>query len=239
MKNLKNLLIVFGLIILTACSDSNEENVIDNIDRDLSEVNDDLVERLNDVVLPANLTSNSNLGAQQTTAIFSTFQALGTSFTTLFNIPANASSRQANVSSRNSNTLNSQTYTWSDGVTTVNYTISELIDRFTFVYDVTGPEFTGKFMDGYNLKDGSYAEFNIYDTENGGVALNFKLTVTSTSVTCEFTDNDGNRSILVSNSDGSGNLEIYENNTLTIRSTWNANGSGTLTDFSSGETFTW
>ncbi|SNR15070.1 hypothetical protein [Tenacibaculum jejuense] len=238
MKNLKNFLIAFSLVALTACSDSDDDTNLIN-DRDLSEVNDSLVEEITSIELPSNLTSSSNTGAQQTVAIFGTFQALGTSFTSLFAIPSNAVEQRTNLASRNSNASNSQTYTWSDGITTVNYNITELVDRFTFVYNVEGPEFNGKFMDGYNLKDGSLAEFNIYDTENGGVALNFRLSVTETSVTCEFTDNQGSRFVLVSNSDNSGSLEIFENNTLTIKSSWNANGNGTLTDFSTGETFTW
>ncbi|AUC15527.1 hypothetical protein BTO06_10410 [Tenacibaculum sp. SZ-18] len=237
MKILKNLLIIIGVFALSACSNNDEKN-IDNIeDKDLSEVMQGFQEKINNIEIPNGLANSSDTNAQTTATYINLVKNYGLVFSAFFNVPTDATAQKSNQISKKSTTSNSQTYTWSDGQSTINYTVTELVDRYTFSYTIESPSYSGKVMDGFSLKDESLAELNMYDM--GGTSLTMKWTYINGTATLDLKDSNGSQYILIVNSDNSGILEIIEDNTLTVKCTWNASGNGTLINYETGETFSW
>lgn len=239
MKNLRNLIVILGLIVLSACSDSDEKIIEEFEDKELSEVMDSFQTKVSEIEIPTALSNNSDSNAQTTATYFNVVKSYGLIFSAFFNVPENATSQRLNLAGRNSATGNTQTYTWSDGTSTINYTVTELVDRFTFAYEIQSPNYSGKVMDGYSLKDESRAELNMYDSSTGGSVLSLKWTFINNTATLDVKSSDGSQFILTANPDNSGNLEIYENNSLSVKCTWTATGNGTLINYETGETFTW
>jgi hypothetical protein len=237
MKNLKNLLVILGVIVLSACSNSDEKNIDEIDDRDLSEVMQGFQEKINDIQIPEGLTNSSDANAQTTATYINVAKSYGLIFSAFFTVPSNATAQKTNVAAKNAVTGNSQTYTWSDGQSTINYTVTELVDRYTFSYSIESPSFTGKVMDGFSLKDESLAELNMYDA--GGTSLTMKWSYINGKGTIDVKDNDGSQFILIANSDNSGTLEVFEDGSLNVKCTWNTSGNGTLINYQTGETFSW
>ena len=234
-KFLKLLVLVFA-ITFAACSNNNDDILEEE---ELSEiVMQDFADDIQNMSVPAGLANSNNQYAQQANAQFEALKSLGTSYASLFTIPANATSAKSSSKTASKSTiLSTKTYTWSSGDTTINYTISEESDRYSFTYNIVSSSFTGKLMDGYQLKDGSYAQANLYSDNQ--LVSTIKWTVTETTTKIEL-DSDGYRFVLESNnSDNSGTLKLYESSTLYATYLWNANGSGTYTDHLNNETYSW
>lgn len=224
-----------SFMVFTSCS-SNDESEIDS--EDLSQVvMQDFVEDIQALSVPNNLSSSSNPYAQQANAQFTALKSLGSTFAALFTVPANATSgKSASKVTAKSNVLNTQTYTWSGNGISVTYVISESSDRYTFEYSMVSSSYTGKYMDGYQLKDGSYAEANLY--ADNQVISTIKWWVTGESIKIEM-DSDGFKLVLESMSDNSGTMKVYEGTFLAGLFEWDASGSGSYTDYYTNETYTW
>lgn len=224
-----------SFMVFTSCS-SNDESEIDS--EDLSQlVMQDFVEDIQALSVPNNLSSSSNPYAQQANAQFTALKSLGSTFAALFTVPANATSgKSASKVTAKSNVLNTQTYTWSGNGISVTYVISESSDRYTFEYSMVSSSYTGKYMDGYQLKDGSYAEANLY--ADNQVISTIKWWVTGESIKIEM-DSDGFKLVLESMSDNSGTMKVYEGTFLAGLYEWDASGSGSYTDYYTNETYTW
>ncbi len=239
MKKLTNLAVLFSLIIFTSCSNNDEGEIIDKIkEEELSEVMEDFQKKIESIEVPNALRENSDVNAQQTETYFNLIKNYGITFSSFFTIPENASFENNSVVGRGTFTGNSETYTWSSGNTTINYTITELVDRYTFIYKIVSPDFTGKLLDGYSLKDGSYAELNLIDPSNSNLSLSLKWTYTENMSKVEI-NIDSNKFLLESNKDNSGNIKVYENGALSSECKWNADGSGSLINYVTGESYTW
>ena len=240
MKTLNKLftfLSIVAVMVFTSCS-SNDSDVLEG-DEELSQVvMQDFVENIQSLAVPAGLSSSNNQYAQQANAQFEILKTLGTSYATLFAVPTNAISAKTIVKSgAKSISLATKTYTWSADGVTVNYTITENSDRYTFVYSVVSSSFTGKFMDGYQLKDGSYAEATIYGDNQ--VSSTIKWWINANTAKIELAT-DNFRMILESNTiDNSGTLEVFESNNLYASYSWNSNGTGSYTDHINNRTYTW
>lgn len=231
-------ILLFSLIAVFASCSSNDDN--DAPTEELSNVvMQDFVKDFQALSVPSGLSNSSNQYAQQANAQFNAIKSLGSSFAALFVVPANATSAKSTLDkvAAKSAVIATQTYTWSSGGTSVEYIISEESDRYTFTYNVTSTSFTGKFMDGYQLKDGSYAEAKIYS--NNVVISTIKWWINGDSAKVEL-DSQGIKMVLTSNSvDNSGTLDLFEGTFLFAKYTWNADGSGTYVDYTSNQTFTW
>lgn len=230
------LAIVASTVFMSCSSNSND----DNPQEELSEVvMQDFVKNVNSMAVPSTLANSNNSFAQQANAQFQAVKAIGSSFTALFNIPVNAvkAKSTSKVAAKNS-ALNSKTYTWSADGTTVKYTITDNSDRYSFTYHITSQDFTGKLMDGYQLKDGSYAEANLFAGGSSSEAtIKWWLNDNVSKVEVNLS---GNRLVLESNlNDNSGNLKIYEASSLLGLYEWNADGSGKFIDYTENETYTW
>jgi len=239
MKTKINVILVLALVsfMLTSCSSNDDDVALQQ--ENLSEVvMQDFIESVNAINVPEALASSNNSFAQQANIQFTSVKAIATSFALLFTVPDNAlAAKSTNKLSAKSSFFSSQTYTWSQDGVTVKYTISESSDRYRFLYDIVSPDFTGKVMEGYQLKDGSYAEAKLFSGTNESVTLKWWVTQETSKFEIGL---DGSKLVLESNStDNSGNLKIYEDATLIALFEWNADGSGKFTDFVENETFTW
>ncbi|MFK8060378.1 MAG: hypothetical protein AB8B78_09840 [Polaribacter sp.] len=237
MKKILNLFLLATVVFFTSCS-SNDDAIVNE---ELSEkVMQDFAKNISSLTVPSTMKNSSNTYAQQASSQFTALQSLAGSFTGFFTVPANAVAAKSNAKSKTVSkaiVLNSKTYTWSADGVTITYTISEQSDRYTFAYTIASAEITGKVMDGYQLKDGSYAEVTLYDdnTETAKIKWTINDDITKIEVT-----SDSIKYVLESNTaNNSGNLKLYESSTLTASYVWSSDGSGTFTNHISGKTYTW
>lgn len=239
MKN--NLKLIFLFTFLTtmsfiSCSDSASEDD-KQVDEELSEVvMQDFSTTLNDIQLPTSLAQSSSPYASLVNAQMQSFKSLTAAFSSLFTVPANAVALKSG-SKLLSKSNNVQTYTWSANGITINYKITDSSDRYLFSFDIVSESYSGNYMNGYQLKDGSVAEINYLN--NGQEYLTLKWTNLDTVAKMEMNTIGGYKLLLESNlNDNSGNMKVYEEGTLTSSFTWKADGSGTYTDHVENETFT-
>ena len=238
MKKLTSLFVIMGFLIFTSCSNNDEKIINDMKEEELSEVMEDFQKKIQRIEIPDALKENSDANAQQTNVYFNLIKNYGIIFSSYFTIPANADIQSSTIVGRGNSTGNNKTYTWSDGNTTINYTITESSDRYTFLYKIVSPDYTGKLLDGYSLKDGSYAELNLIDPSNNNLSLSLKWSFSETTSTLEV-NTDDNKFVLKSNNDNSGNIKVYENGALSSECKWNTNGSGSLINYVTGESYSW
>ena len=236
-NNLKSylLLALFVATSLISCSDSeNEDN--NEASENLSElVMQDFGTTINDIQVPASLAQSSNTYASQVNLQVQFFKSLTSAFSSLFVVPGNAIAAKGS-SKLLTKSATTQTYTWSAQGITFNYKITEESDRYTFAYDIVSQEYTGSYLNGYQLKDGSLAEINFLG--NGEESLKLKWTNLDNIAKMEM-DVDGSKLLLESNlDDNSGNMKIYEEGVLTSSFIWKADGTGSFTDHVENETFT-
>jgi len=240
-KTISKTLAIFMLtsfMVFTSCS-SNDESEIDS--EDLSQVvMQDFKKDMENLKVPAGLANSSNEYAQQANYQFQSLKTLSTSFTTLFTIPPGAtvtSSKSAIKTAAKTAALSTKTYTWSANGTTVKYTISEESDRYNFTYSIESAAITGKLMDGYQLKDRSYAEVKLY--YDGITTSTIKWWVNTTSIKIELISDVINYILESNTTDNSGSLKLYDDNNLTETYIWNGLGSGSFTDHLTEQTYTW
>jgi hypothetical protein len=236
-NNLKSylLLALFIATSLISCSESEGNDDIES-SVELSEiVMQDFSSTINEIQLPTSLVQSSNQYASQVNLQMQLFKGLTAAFSSLFTVPENAIAAKGS-SKLLSKSATTQTYTWSAQGITFNYKITEESDRYTFAYDIVSQEYTGSYLNGYQLKDGSLAEINFLGT--GEESLKLKWTNLDNIAKMEM-DVDDTKLVLESNlNSNAGNMKIYEEGKLTSTFIWNADGSGTYTDHLENQTFT-
>lgn len=245
MKKINQLLGILTLVLcvtFTSCSDDKDQVLPE--EKDYSKVMEDFQGKINNMELPSSLESSSNVHAAQAKLKFTYLKGLAVGFSGLFNIPANATSaKSSKIASKGvlaTTGLNSRNYVWTAGDMTVNYTISEEADRYSFSYKVESPDFTGTFMDGYSKKDGSYAELTMYGKK--GVTAHLKWKLTDSNYVLEIKAADTVMTLDYSLNNNSGSLKSYEGGKLVGEYQWNSDGSGYAKlrkDDGTYETFTW
>ena len=110
------------------------------------------------------------------------------------------------------------------------------VEKLLFAYDIVSQAYTGSYLNGYQLKDGSVAEITFLG--NGEESLKLKWTNLDNVAKMEM-DVNGSKLLLESNlDDNSGNMKLYEEGVLTSSFIWNADGSGSFTDHVENQTFT-
>lgn len=238
MENKLKLYVLFAFltaITITSCSESEGGDDIES-SVELSEVvMQDFSSTLNEIQLPTSLSQSSNQYASQVNLQMQLFKGLTAAFSSLFTVPENAlaAKKGSKILPKSATT---QTYTWSSQGITFNYKITEESDRYTFAYDIVSQEYTGSYLNGYQLKDGSLAEINFLGY--GEEALKLKWTNLDNIAKMEM-DVDNTKLVLESNlNNNAGNMKIYEEGKLTSTFIWNADGSGTYTDHLENQTFT-
>lgn len=226
-KNLKMYMLLAVLVsnLFISCSESENKVIDDSPEENLSElVMQDFASTINDIQIPSSLAQSSDPYGSQVNLQIQLFKGFTSAFASLFTVPENAV------------TTNSQTYTWSAQGISFNYKITESSDRYTFSYDIVSQEYTGNYLSGYQLKDGSVAEITFLG--NGEESLKLKWTNLDNVAKMEM-DVDGSKLILESNlDDNSGSMKIYDGGKLSASISWNADGSGTYVDNIDGGTFT-
>lgn len=243
MKNLKSIyvsLLFIGALVFTSCSSNNDDD-FEEQQQELSEiVMQDFADNINNLAVPAAMQNSNDSNAQQALAQFTALQSLSSAFTGFFTVPGNAVAAKSASNLKNaakSANLNTQTYTWVLDGLTVTYIITEQSDRYIFSYALGTGSGIVKIMDGYQLKNGNYAEIILYD-ENVEISK-IKWSINSNITTVELIT-DSIKYILESNTaNNSGNLKLYESNTLYASYIWAADGSGSYTDHVNNQTFTW
>lgn len=233
MKTTKRLLmlLLFSGLVFTSCSKNNEE--VEEQEQLSEVVMKDFQEKVSKMSVPNSMQNSNNAYAQQANVQFQSLKTIAQSYSALFTVPANATASRVSAKSSNS----SKTYTWSANGFTVKYTVTESSDRYTFSYNIEGNGVSEKLMDGYQLKDGSYAEAKLYDS--GITVSTIKWWINGDIAKLEVIV-DTNRIILESNTiNNSGNIKVYESSSITLEYNWNSDGSGWVKNYLTNETFTW
>ncbi|OSY88944.1 hypothetical protein WH52_04575 [Tenacibaculum holothuriorum] len=238
MKTLNKLSYLLILVIsfsLISCG-GNDENVQEE-EQLSSVVMKDFKEKVSAMQLPSTMQNSSNQYAQQANAQFNAVKGLSQGYITLLTIPATATSSSVNDNLQAKSASNSKTYTWTANGVTIKYIISESSDRYTFSYTTTYNGTSTKLMDGYQLKNGSYAEAKLYDNNtvvgtlkwwvNGDVA---KIEINSDNIKLVLETNTKNKS---------GFIKVYEYSNLVEEFIWNTDGSGTYKNYNTNETHSW
>ena len=229
-----NAIVLFSTTILfMSCSDSNSES--ETVEEDLSEVvMQDFATTINDIQLPAGLAQSSDPYASQVSFQMQLFKGFTAAFANLFTVPENALAAKKG-SKTLSKSATTQTYTWSSEGITFNYKITEESDRYAFAYDIVSQTYTGSYLNGYQLKDGSVAEINFLN--NGEDYLKLKWTNLDDVAKMEMNVN-GSKLLIESNlNNNSGSMKVYEEGVLTSSFVWNEDGSGSYTDHIENQTF--
>lgn len=244
MKNLKSMyatLFFISALVFTSCSSNNNDDDFEEQQEELSEiVMQDFADTVNNLAVPAAMQNSNDSYAQQALAQFTVLQTLSGSFTEFFTVPGNAVSAKSAINLKNSAksiNLNTQTYTWVLDGLTVTYIITEQSDRYTFSYALGSARNIVKIMDGYQLKNGNYAEVILYD-ENVEISK-IKWSINSNITTIELIADTINYILESNTANNSGNLKLYESNTLYASYIWAVDGSGSYTDHVNNQTFTW
>ncbi|WP_440120298.1 hypothetical protein [Tenacibaculum sp. Ill] len=232
MKKITTFLLLALIVSFTSCSSDDEIQ-----EKELATVTEEFQEKVNQMDLPSALESSENTYAQEASYQFNAVKNLGQSFSAFLTVPSNASSSRPERSGKGTYVSGSKTYTWSSDGITVKYTITETSDRYTFSYYVESSDFTGKLISGYQLKDGSCAEFSMYN-ENSVVAT-FKFWVNGDSIKAEMISENQKIYLETNTSTKEGTIKVYESDSLTAKYIWNANGTGSYTNHETNETFTW
>ncbi len=243
MKNLNTLFFAITLLLFTACSsdDNQQEEGVE-----LSEiVMLDFQEKLSQMDTPSSLKNSSDPYALQASSQFLLVKGFAKSFSELFTVPTDAISNKSSIKKSSSNSSKnkggsngSQTYTWSIDGTTITYTIADTPDRYTFKYTIAFNGSLYTFMSGYELKDGSYAELKMFDTNNTTI-FSMKWWVQSEYAKFEMNTVDSKFLVESNISDNSGNIKLYDQTSLIQEYNWNTDGSGWFKDYLTNETFTW
>lgn len=234
----KTSILLLFIVAISACSSSDDD--FTQTEEVAEKVMQDYAENIQKLAVPGALENSDNMYAAQANQNFNAIKSMAFGFGALFILPESAYSSKSRVktSAKSSATNASKTYTWSANGQSVTYTITEKSDRYLFEYKVSSNDFTGKLMDGYQLKNGKYSEFKIYG-ENGAETFNIKYMVDNEITTIDLVS-DYQRFVLKSNTNtNAGSLDLYDSNVLAIKYVWTANGTGTYTNYETNETFSW
>lgn len=235
MKKSISIIMLATLIISSSCS-KNDERIIDNSDT-LSEVMQPFQEKIELIDIPQALKDNSNVDALTVTNQFNTIKSFGTVFSNYLIIPDNAST--SNSSAKNTAVNASKTFSWSEGDVSITYTITELADRYTFLYSINSNEYSGEVLNGYILKDETYATFTLKNDQDGNVYLTSKWWFDNSSVKTEIVNNQNFKYKLDANLDNkSGEIELFDNTNLLVKYLWDENGDGSITTYTTGSPIT-
>lgn len=236
MNQFFKIFLLICVVGLTSCS-SNDDDVKDD---GAKEVTKEFQAKISKMSLPSSLSTSTNARAKEVTSYFSTVKNLGQSFSQLLTVPPGATSSYISndgLAGKGNSAKSSKTYTWSANGMTITYVISEESDRYTFEYSIEGGSFSGKVMDGYQLKDGSYADFKMYSGSK--VVSTFKFWIDGDVVTSEIASKGLNLKMKVNLADNSGNIKVYQNTNLTAEYNWNSDGTGWYKNYTTNQTTNW
>lgn len=145
----------------------------------------------------------------------------------------------ARVSARTSRTNGE---TWTYGQYTVTYSEDSNATQYLFSYTVKDNNTVVYTIDGWVNKNGSAGHWDLdflYGVSEDDDSLTIDFDWTKNSSNDYYLDmvygygTETSRLEAYINNNGSGELKSYDGTTLEFKSTWNANGSGSYTDYSS------
>ncbi|MEZ4687736.1 MAG: hypothetical protein R3B47_17235 [Bacteroidia bacterium] len=170
----------------------------------------------------SNYTANPY--AQLTYAYVTSLQSIFVAYSSFLTVPPNATG------------IGNNTWTWGDGAgNTINYSWSSNGGNNCVQISLNGPSVTnGVYYEFCEKQDGSSGWMKIFDPEdNGKLIIEAIWTVTGQDAgTMEWNDyGSGEKQVITWKADGSGTLNIYENNVLTYESSWNADGTGSYKEY--------
>ena len=232
-KKITTFLLLSVIIGFTSCSNDDEIQ-----EKELASVTEEFQEKITQMDLPSALESSENTYAQEAAFEFNIVKSLALNFSNFLIVPeyASTSSKPEGTASKSAKTLNSKTYTWSEDGVTVSYTITEESDRYTFNYFIESADFTGKFLSGYQLKDGSYAEFSMKDED---LTITFKFWVNGDTIKAELIFGDEKIQLETNTTTKEGTIKVFNGSYLTYEYVWSSNGTGSYTNYETGDTYTW
>lgn len=96
-----------------------------------------------------------------------------------------------------------------------------------------------KAAEGTISADGTRGEWTIYDYNSTTEVAHYSWTTADNGTVTATLEVDNFKYVVVNNPDGSGNVKVYENDTLIFEATWNADGSGQWTNYENNTQGTW
>ncbi|SEL24932.1 hypothetical protein SAMN04487910_2153 [Aquimarina amphilecti] len=179
--------------------------------------------------------AQQNTYAANATFTLATLQVQALAYSSVFlSIPGDA--EQQSVVGKNGR--NTGTWVWSYGGVTLYYTVTSDATYDYFTYDIEESGVRRTFYEGKISKDGTFYEVRF----NGEGGEFFVMTYSKTGSIINFTikDQSNDRIELVYNeADQSGSIKAFESGVLTESFVWLSNGTGTYTNHTTGETFSW
>lgn len=232
-KKITTFLLLFVMIGFSSCSNDDEIQ-----EKELASVSKEFQEKITQMDLPSALENSENTHAQSASTQFNAVKQLGQTFSYLLTVPeyASTSSKPEGTASKSAKTINSETYTWEEDGVSITYTITEESDRYTFNYYIKSTDFTGNLLSGYQLKDGSYAEFSM---KNENSTITFKFWVNGNNIKAELTYGGDKIQLETNTTTKEGAIKIYEGGSLTEEYIWNSNGTGSYKNHNTGASDTW
>ncbi len=244
MKSLLKIIPIVSLLTIIACgSDDNADTQEKPNNNNNNTTTTDALgsvskvgENIQAIDIPEGLKNNDDPRAQEAELTFTYLKTLTSSFSSFLLIPDNATT--TGLGQKNLGIQNTTTYTWSANGITINYAITDKGDSYGYVYNIISPDFSGKLFEGASKKDGSSFNLTIFE-QDGTTSLMVTYDKSASTETLVMTTSEGEKIEFVSLSNGSGSIKVFEGASLTTEMKWNADGSGSLTDYEENETYTW
>lgn len=128
------------------------------------------------------------------------------------------------------------TWTWSDGVSTVFYTLDEDGEFLNFTYRLVQGGLEVVKIEGRLREDGNYAKYDIF-AEGEVATVTYEKAGDQVSFINDFENERTEMDF--DESDLSGEIRYYQSGSLEEIYTWRADGSGTYRNNGTGETISW
>lgn len=181
------------------------------------------------VAVPTALQGNNDPGAQMAVAFINQFNGLAEGFRGYFTPPTRATKDSG------PRLASDDVWSWTQGSQTWVLTYQETSSNRQWTLKVNNVT----LMEAYELKDGSYGYFFIYDLEDSSEIFRWEWE-TGPGNSIEWVMESGTARVTISVSgDGSGSINYYDGAQLSFECSWTSAGSGSWYDYSENQGGSW
>ena len=230
-------LIAFAVVFQSCSKDDdgvvlNNENQLENIQLNIEQYQD----TIDDIEVPEAmeefaqentyaLRANLNVLSVRTQALL---------FSSVFlSIPENAD--QQSVINKSNNDTN--TWVWSFQGTTLYYTVTSDGSFYNFIYDIEVEGVRRTLYEGRMAKDGTFYEVGFHAED--GSFLEIIYTKTGNDISIVIIAGDNRIELEYNEIDRSGSFRLFSEGSLQESYIWSTDGTGSFTDHTTEETFSW
>ncbi|MBD3331312.1 hypothetical protein GF356_00560 [candidate division GN15 bacterium] len=180
------------------------------------------------LTMPTALSGNNDPGAQVAAGFITQFNALAESFRGYFTPPSGAIKESVPT------LASDDIWTWTQGSQTWVLTYQESASNRQWTLKVNNET----LMEAYELTDGSYGYFNIYDLSADELIFHWEWQTGPANSISYLMESDYMKLTVDVNGNGSGTINYYESNTLAFECNWTTSG-GSWTDYRTNDGGNW